>query len=126
MVMAVFLVVLASDWVFVSFCVVASSCFVEDERRVRRPVRWSHANELRSPHHLRQSHCVASTASLRPDPLRSRDVKPENIMYTSRDESAGIKLTDFGLALLYPGASTILKDDNLVGTPGYAEAKRLA
>lgn len=50
--------------------------------------------------------------------LRPRDVKPENIMYTSRDESAGIKLTDFGLALLYPGASISLKDDNLVGTPG--------
>lgn len=42
-------------------------------------------------------------------------------MYTSRDESAGIKLTDFGLALLYPGASTSLKDDNLVGTPGYGK-----
>lgn len=59
-----------------------------------------------------------------------RDVKPENIMYTSRAEDAGIKLTDFGLALLYPGAP-VSQDgrpggqrreqvwiDNLVGTPG--------
>eukprot|EP00752_Nemacystus_decipiens_P012818 g11352.t1 len=55
-----------------------------------------------------------------------RDVKPENIMYTSRDESAGIKLTDFGLALLYPGASTLLRDDNLVGTPGYVAPEVLS
>ncbi|CAM9707408.1 unnamed protein product [Scytosiphon promiscuus] len=48
-----------------------------------------------------------------------RDVKPENIMYTSRDSDAAIKLTDFGLALLYPGASVTVQDDNLVGTPGY-------
>eukprot|EP00903_Cladosiphon_okamuranus_P009913 g9412.t1 len=55
-----------------------------------------------------------------------RDVKPENIMYTSRDESARIKLTDFGLALLYPGASISLRDDNLVGTPGYVAPEVLA
>lgn len=45
-------------------------------------------------------------------------MKPENIMYTSRDDDANIKLTDFGLALLYPGASVTMHDDNLVGTPG--------
>lgn len=39
-------------------------------------------------------------------------------MYTSRDDDAAIKLTDFGLALLYNGASTTVRDDNLVGTPG--------
>lgn len=39
-------------------------------------------------------------------------------MYTSREDDANIKLTDFGLALLYPGASVIVQDDNLVGTPG--------
>lgn len=39
-------------------------------------------------------------------------------MYTSRDDDANIKLTDFGLALLYPGASVTVHDDNLVGTPG--------
>lgn len=60
-----------------------------------------------------------------------RDVKPENIMYTSREEDANIKLTDFGLAMLYPGASVTQEGggvggqerkqvwiDNLVGTPG--------
>ena len=48
----------------------------------------------------------------------SRDVKPENIMYISRDVNSGIKLTDFGLAMLHSGASITRKDDNLVGTPG--------
>ncbi|CAM9628981.1 unnamed protein product [Ectocarpus sp. 6 AP-2014] len=55
-----------------------------------------------------------------------RDVKPENIMYTSRDDDTKIKLTDFGLALLYPGASVTVHDDNLVGTPGYVAPEVLS
>lgn len=47
-----------------------------------------------------------------------RDVKPENILYVSKDEHAEIKLTDFGLAMLEDGASINRKDENLVGTPG--------
>lgn len=48
----------------------------------------------------------------------ARDVKPENIMYISRAVTSGIKLTDFGLAMLHSGASVTRRDDNLVGTPG--------
>ncbi|CAM9934371.1 unnamed protein product [Pylaiella littoralis] len=68
-----------------------------------------------------------------------RDVKPENIMYTSRKDDAGIKLTDFGLALLYPvtsvtGGGGLLGGqqrnqvwvDNLVGTPGYVAPEVLS
>lgn len=53
--------------------------------------------------------------------LVNRDVKPENVLYVSRDENAEIKLTDFGLAMLDTGASAMRRDDNLVGTPGLAQ-----
>ncbi|CAN0369247.1 unnamed protein product, partial [Laminaria digitata] len=55
-----------------------------------------------------------------------RDVKPENIMYISRAVTSGIKLTDFGLAMLHSGASVTRRDDNLVGTPGYVAPEVLS
>ncbi|CAM9495350.1 unnamed protein product [Discosporangium mesarthrocarpum] len=45
-------------------------------------------------------------------------MKPENIVFVSRDERSEIKITDFGLALLDREVSAVHVEDNLVGTPG--------
>ncbi|RLN05693.1 hypothetical protein BBJ28_00005440 [Nothophytophthora sp. Chile5] len=45
-----------------------------------------------------------------------RDLKPENLLYQSTDESAEIKIADFGLAKLIKGDSLM---QTACGTPGY-------
>lgn len=50
---------------------------------------------------------------------RNRDIKPENVLYVSRDEDSEIKIIDFGLAMLENGPSVLRRSENLVGTPGF-------
>ncbi len=44
-----------------------------------------------------------------------RDLKPENLLMTSKDDDAGVKLADFGFAVIAEGFSIT----NQCGTPGY-------
>jgi serine/threonine protein kinase len=45
----------------------------------------------------------------------SRDLKPENLLMTGRDDSADLKLVDFGFAAKVDGFSLT----NQCGTPAY-------
>ena len=45
----------------------------------------------------------------------SRDLKPENLLLTSKDDDADIKLADFGFAVKVNGNSIV----DQCGTPGY-------
>ncbi len=50
--------------------------------------------------------------------LHCRDLKLDNLLLVSNDDSSSIKVIDFGLmAQLYPGQSTFLGTE-LVGTEG--------
>jgi len=52
-----------------------------------------------------------------------RDIKPDNIMIT---KEGGIKITDFGVARMSQGLSSMTSDGTMLGTLGYMSPEQLA